>query len=68
MTNQIDSRIAELEALAREEGLDLPYSPNVIIALEDRGSIVDLVTGQVYSAVTVTPTRHTQALNHLLNR
>lgn len=62
-----DTRIQELIDLAREEKLDLPMSPNAIVALEDSGKIVDLVTGAIYAAVTVAPSRHVQALNHLLN-
>lgn len=63
----VDPRVAELEAFAREEGLELPMSPNLIISLENSGKIVDLVTGAIYSTVTVAPTRHTQALAHLLS-
>lgn len=43
-------RIAELEALAAEEGLRLPYPPDVIARLEDSGAVVDLVTGAVIVA------------------
>lgn len=43
-------RIAELETLAAEEGLRLPYPPDVIARLESRGAVVDLVTGAVIVA------------------
>lgn len=43
-------RIAELEALAAEEGLCLPYPPDVIVRLEDGGAVVDLLTGAVIVA------------------
>jgi hypothetical protein len=54
----VDPRIAELEALAREEGIELPMSPNLIISLEDSGKIVDLLSGQVYTAVTIAVSPH----------
>ena len=40
-----DKRVQELEALALEEGITLPYSPELIIDIENRGHYVDLVTG-----------------------
>lgn len=43
----MEKRITELRELAREEGITLPYPPEVIIGLEDRGKYVDLVTGLI---------------------
>lgn len=45
-----DSRIQELLTLAAEEGIALPYSPEVIIGLEDKGKYVDLITGLIGDA------------------
>lgn len=42
-----DTRITELFDLAKAEGLRLPYPPDVIARLEDKGAVVDLVTGAV---------------------
>lgn len=42
-----DARIAELLELAGAEGLMLPYPPETIIALEDAGHVVDLLTGAI---------------------
>lgn len=52
----IDTRAGELLALAIAEGIDLPMSVDEIIALEDAGHIVDLLTGEVLTSVTCTPT------------
>lgn len=38
-------RVAELNALAAEEGLRLPLPPHYIATLEGLGYVVDLVTG-----------------------
>jgi len=65
MTGQ-DPRIAELQALAREENLTLPYPIDLIIWFEDRGYAVDMADGAIYRAVTVTPTVHARAVAHLL--
>jgi hypothetical protein len=46
MNNQ-DPRIAELVELAEAEGLTLPYPPEMIIRMEDAGTVVDLHTGAV---------------------
>lgn len=35
----------EIEQLAREEGLTLPWPASVIAAMEERGQYVDLVSG-----------------------
>lgn len=42
-----DERIAELLELAEEEGITLPMTPEEIVAEEDKGNVVDLVTGEV---------------------
>lgn len=61
-----DSRIDELQALASEEGIELPYPVDVIIRLEDRNYVVDLNTGVMYRNVSATPTRSARAVVHLL--
>jgi hypothetical protein len=66
MSAYLDPRVVELEQLAREEGIKLPYPSRYICWLEDRGRIVDLATGEVYNAVISTPTRHAQAVAYLL--
>ncbi len=66
MNSQPDPRIAELEQLAREEGLRLPYPAHYIAWLEDRGRIVDLETGCVYTDVTVKLEASGRAVAHLL--
>ena len=53
-----DMRITELLDLAAKEGITLPYAPDVIIGLEDRGHYVDLTTGMVGDSnetVSLTP-------------
>lgn len=40
-------RIIELEMLAAEEGIRLPMPAAMIVALEETGAVVDLVTGAV---------------------
>ena len=42
-----DVRINELNELAATEGITLPWPAAVIVALEDQGHVVDLVTGLV---------------------
>lgn len=66
MKTILDPRVAELEALAREEGFKLPYPAYMIVYFERRGRIVDLVTGQVYNAVVLQPTASAQAVAYLL--
>ncbi len=66
MNSQPDPRIAELEQLAREEGLRLPYPAHYIAWLEDRGRIVDLTTGKVYCGIVATPTHSAKAVAYLL--
>lgn len=68
MKNQPDPRVAELQALAREELLLLPYPPDYIIWLEDHGHVVDLVSGVVYNTVTATATGAGKSVNYLLPR
>lgn len=61
-----DPRIIELEELARAEGITLPMPAARIVEVEQRGCVVDLVTGQVYTNVTVQPARSAQAVAYLL--
>jgi hypothetical protein len=61
-----DTRIAELEALAQEEGLTLPYPVDLILWFEDRSYVIDLNTGVMYRNVSATPTRSARAVVHLL--
>lgn len=42
-----NKRVADLVALAADEGLTLPYPADVIARLEVSGAVVDLVTGAV---------------------
>ena len=42
-----DPRIEELLALAKAEGLTLPYTPEFIITQEDQGHVIDLTTGAI---------------------
>lgn len=42
-----DRRIEELEQLARDEGITLPYPSEVIVGLEEKGRYVDLQTGLI---------------------
>jgi len=42
-----EQRIYELEALAAEEGLTLPYPAGMIARIEDSGVVVDLLTGAI---------------------
>lgn len=43
----MSKRIDELLELAAEEGIELPYPPEVICALEDTGAVVNLETGEI---------------------
>ncbi len=45
--SKTDVRISELNELAATEGVKLPWPAAVIVALEDQGHVVDLVTGLV---------------------
>ncbi len=60
-----DPRIAELEALALEEGFPLPMTAERIVSLESHGYIVDLHNGEICGAVAVTVSPHAQALCYL---
>lgn len=40
-----EQRIAEIEQLAAEEGIALPWPAAVIAAMEERGQYVDLTSG-----------------------
>ncbi len=66
MNSQPDPRIAELVALAREEGIKLPMRPALICWFEDRGRVVCLTTGKVYCGIVATPTPSAKAVAHLL--
>lgn len=67
MSQLKDAVHAELEALAREEGITLPMPIEMIVYFERMGKIVDLETGRVYDMVTVTPTPNAKAVAHLLS-
>lgn len=45
-----DTRIIELIEFAYREGVDLPMPAAEILAIEDQGHTVDLVTGEVIEA------------------
>ena len=68
----MDNRIAELEALAAAEGIDLPYPAAMIARIEDTGAVVNLVTGAILIGEADTPYRWTwtpygDAIAHLLS-
>lgn len=46
-SNRTDVRINELNELADTEGIKLPWPAEVIVAMEDEGHVVDLLTGLV---------------------
>lgn len=51
-------RVQELEQLAAEEGITLPWPAHVIASMEERGQYVDLDTGLVGSdqeRISLTP-------------
>jgi len=60
-----DTRVAELEALAIEECLRLPMAADLIAFFERHGYIVDLVSGEVCSGISVALMPSAQALCHL---
>lgn len=43
----MDKRILELLELAEVEGITLPYAPETIVAMENTGAVVNLVTGAI---------------------
>jgi len=54
-----DTRAGELMALALAEGIDLPMPAEEIIAWEDAGHVIDLVTGEILlnaDSVRIEPT------------
>jgi len=55
--NHQDERIQELLALAAQENITLPYSPELIVAMEDTGAVVDLHTGAILIGEADTPYR-----------
>jgi hypothetical protein len=61
-----DQRIEELEAFARENGLTLPLSPDMIVFFEDHQRIVDLENGEVYNSIVIVPEPCAQAVAYLL--
>lgn len=67
-TTMLDTRVAELEALALEEGITLPYPPDYIVFLEDQGRMVDLASGEVlYSFPRYMPAPSAKAVAYLLS-
>lgn len=63
-----DPRLAELAAWAVEAGRPLPMLAAAIIAQEDRGNLVDLLTGEVLTGGRMgraTPTPTAKAILHL---
>lgn len=68
----MDNRIAELEALAAAEGIELPYPAAMIAHIEDTGAVVDFVTGATLIGEADTPYRwewtpYGEAIAHLLS-
>lgn len=61
-----DQRKAELLDLAATEGIDLPLSVDLILWLEERDHVVDLVTGRASQPHVGLPTPMGQAISHLL--
>ena len=67
----MDNRIEELLDLAAAEGIALLYPPEIIVAMEDAGNIVDLITGDILIGEADTPYRweltpYGEAIAHLL--
>ena len=61
-TASTDQRINELEALATEEGIQLPSSAELIALFEEHGFYMDLHTGRMgidAERIRVTPAGHT---------
>ncbi|MCB0049836.1 MAG: hypothetical protein M9936_14300 [Caldilinea sp.] len=67
--NTYDRRAGELLALAIAEGIDLPMPVDEIIAWEDAGHAIDLVTGEILlnaDSVRIAPTVAGEATAFLL--
>lgn len=47
MNSSVAQRASDLEALAIEEGIILPYSPEMIARMEETGAVVNLLTGAI---------------------
>lgn len=47
MNAQITQKIAELEALAMEKGIELPDPAEMIARLEETGAVINLVTDAI---------------------
>lgn len=60
-----DPRVAELEALATEEGIVLPMAADMIAFFERQGYVIDLVTGEAIKSVTVELSPYHKALTYL---
>lgn len=60
-----DTRVVELEELAREEGIKLPMAADMIAFFESQGYVVDLQTGEAIKNVSVDLSPHHKALSHL---
>ena len=65
MTTNTDPRLQELLALATAENLTLPMDPVRILALEDAGHALDLVTGDIIWAVEEVRVAATMAAQQL---
>lgn len=57
-----DNRRSELLQLVAEDGLTLPYPPDAIIAYENQGAVVDLITGAIYHGLADTRPPHVSPL------
>jgi hypothetical protein len=44
---KISDKAVDIEALALEEGITLPYPAEMIARLEETGAVVDLTTGTI---------------------
>lgn len=63
----VDKRVVELEQLAHEENITLPYPADYIVWLEDHGRMVDLNSGDViYAKLVAVPTTSAEAVAYLL--
>jgi hypothetical protein len=61
-----DPRVNELLKFAASEGINLPILPSLILWFEDRGCVVDLVTGKATRPAVGTPTPTGYAVAYLL--